>query len=1040
MKNLRNTPFPIYIFGKLIMCNFRITRGRPSRKTKETAAIHLGILNQDFSSDEVQSSGDDNEDGKSSSSGDTSSSETKFLEKQYNASLKRTSSSEKNDRSSSSSHRLRSQETNKKTTKKETTTKSSSKSKSSDSKSSEKKSSKKPEIKKEDETKPMPRILRSRSGGSVDSIVSKSSSSATERRRLLMMTCEKHAAGAARKSAKIVSRGRRSSGSDSSEEDVEDDDDHDDNNDSGGDDSDTDVDEVVKPNSDSASEEDVSYRKSRSKRSKSGTESPMSISSSRGSRARSKRVTELIQANRSDRSLSSRRSSLASSPVDNKSIRSGCSGSSRSSVKSQRNVKVETEEEEEEEEDDEPVEEDNEDEREEDADDEDDDIIPSPVASPSPVRDEAEVMEDDSNTMVSSVKSCGPSPVSSRSSTSASEQESEPEDEVEEEVPTPPPPPSPPERKTIAIQVDMDLEEEEVRKQEEETKKKEEEDKRLLEKTASKREQETPKVEVVQEVEEDEEEEEEEEDDDDDIDSSSPGTSARTAGIELPLSKEQKAELRKAEEEDDEIQEIGHVINNPGTIGNNAFPRPPPRRSSPSPPIVPLEQPIGPRITNIPPHIPLPTQHPGPIPIPMPQSIPHPAMSPLSTRTSSLTYTSHHINVGGSSAVPFVPYNGRAPGSEFFPPPPLHFGPTHLVNSVHLVGSSTTGHPGVGVDFASELASPLSTLSIPVSVPTLPSFHNSLLPPPPPICLGPGGATMTATSLQTHIRTVATNLDIPLVRPVVGTTDTSLSFAMGIGHQPHQLGAIPLLGAQPTSTFLSRPMWPTPASAAHAAAAAAAAADVRNHYSAFRLPTMQPYPPTSSAPTTVGFKDLIRPPVSSALPLSIVHPRTLPHQQQPVVSQHLSSGAPLLHHLPNHSFSAAHHVVQNIHTASASAASLHQPHLHHQSSSTTTSTASAYMQNYSPESIIRTLPNVSIVPKFDRSSAKTQLPSQKPSSSSSSSSSSKKQGSSRHEEPKKPGKKKSQPSTLPTPSSPLTVRKDSVNPATYVGMSSKSKK
>ncbi|ODM89757.1 Protein Jumonji [Orchesella cincta] len=894
------------------------TKGRPSRKTKETAAIYLGLLNKDFSSDNEGSSDDSDEDGRSSSVGDSSASETKFLEKSYNASLKRTN--QPDSRSSSSSRVRSSQQSKKASSSKEKTKKNYKSSKQPNDKKNQK------ESKKKKEEKPMRRVLRSQSGGSMDN--SKAESPAISRRRLLMMQCGKDTAMAARKSAKIVSRGRsrrqyssssdgdsRESSSDSEvEDDAEDDNDKQEENESASD-----------PASASSDEEPEEKPEVVAANKRRGTESPMSIPSSRGSKAKTKRITELIKENRKrDSSLSSTRSSLNSSPTERRaaSVSSKVSESVTETIEKQ-------EEDEEEEEDEEGDEEENDteeeeekvedDEEEEENEDEDEDVedqiqevedeeedelldiptspmesLPVPI-SESPVDEE---MDEDNDDDPQTVESHHHSDSASTVESSVAESESEAEEE--QGAPTPPPPPL---KVSISTQCDLDEEEEEERRLKAEV-------------------EEPPTI----------------------------------SSIELPLSQQQQAELQEAEEEDDEIQEIGQVIKNPHTIYGNA------RRTSRPP------SPISEPQHNIPHNIPLPEA----VPLTIPASMP-----PLNSRASSMTYTSHHVNLAGN---PYsVPYSRP---SDYYPP---LFGPA-LVNQVHLIGSAS----GPGLDFGSELANPLSTLSIPVS--TLTGFPTPLMPPGPPLCLG-SAASMT-TSMQTHIRTVAaTNMDIPLVRPVVGP-DPNMYGHMGMG-QPSHMGSS--VGAM--NSFLSRPVgpWSQPAP------------DVRSHhYSAFRHPTMQV---VSSAPPVLP---------TSTLPVSIVPPRTLPHQHQHHVGQPVPVRAPVHHH----SISTTHtHVVHNI----------REIHHHHHASST--ATASAYMQNY-PESIIRNLPNCSIVPKFDRSSVKTQLPSQQ--ASSSGSSSSKKHSSSKTEEQKKSKKKK--PATLPIPSSPLTVRKDSSNPATYIGLSTKLKK
>jgi hypothetical protein len=87
-------------------------------------------------------------------------------------------------------------------------------------------------------------------------------------------------------------------------------------------------------------------------------------------------------------------------------------------------------------------------------------------------------------------------------------------------------------------------------------------------------------------------------------------------------------------------------------------------------------------------------------------------------------------------------------------------------------------------------------------------------------------------------------------------------------------------------------------------------------------------------------------------------------------------------------------------------------------------------------SLIQSLPNVSIVPKFDRSTKAVIIPpDQKPSASTCSPKPSVKKKV-KEGPPKEKGRKRKILS-FPPPSSPLTVRKDSTNPATYVGVSSK---
>ncbi|CAG7834068.1 unnamed protein product [Allacma fusca] len=335
-------------------------------------------------------------------------------------------------------------------------------------------------------------------------------------------------------------------------------------------------------------------------------------------------------------------------------------------------------------------------------------------------------------------------------------------------------------------------------------------------------------------------------------------------------------------------------------------------------------------------------------------------MSMTPPATSSATFTElpnfmSSINIPHPS-IPFAPFTSQGP--SFYPT--LHLTPP-VVSNIQLLARGTQefslGPPGI-------------TMNIPATVPM--QTYNSMGGPllqPNTMCFSSTSISAAAT-LQTHIRSVAANLDIPLVRPIVGS-DNPLNIPFPRPPMPQ------LANTGVNSMHRPHAMWQS---------------DNRAHSSAFRVPVSSAKP---NHPSVMP---------NSLLPLSIVQP----HQ----AGQQTCSTS-----------TASRIAISN---------SVRQP------GSIPRQAGPAQTSGYS---ILQSLPNVSIVPRFDRNSKPVVIPPDqealerrlKKSNESSSTNAKNKEKESKKEKHSK--KKKSL--VIAQPTSPLTVRKDTTNPVTYVGVTAK---
>ena len=379
----------------------------------------------------------------------------------------------------------------------------------------------------------------------------------------------------------------------------------------------------------------------------------------------------------------------------------------------------------------------------------------------------------------------------------------------------------------------------------------------------------------------------------------------------------------------------------------------------------------------IPPHsipmsMPLPMPHSTPMSMPMPMPIPHsiPMSMPMSmSHPPPIQIPMPPQQPQHQQQPSFIPYSGPS----FYP----------TLSNVEFVTQQRTQQ-----DFSLMLPA----LSLP-NVSGVPTYNfapcsSVLTQNQIPMCFS-STSISAETTLQTHIRSVAANLDIPLVRPVV---------------TPNSLLNLPLTRPTVSSNRpLTRPImnvW----------------SDNRTqqpNYSAFRVPIS----------TGTGYlgQRLLTPVAVPTIATS-----QQPPQQYSMISTYNQNQFLTSISTPAHSTQS-----RNIQPAP-------RPGPAPPVNPTNTGVPGLSAHGLS---LIQSLPNVSIVPKFHRTTKAVIIPpDQKPSASASTSSSVNSKSTSKKKAkdtpPKEKGRKRKSLS-FPQPSSPLTVRKDSTTPATYVGVSSK---